>query len=847
MTDTLTILRHARNPMAKQWLADGSIGQYGDGKFFTYWFRELDGIEELAGRLTGLAKERDACVIRGKYVGDEVAKHRDPEFRPGMVRRALDYFDDQPLHAVMLDVDKFVPLTADPVLDPADAVAEFIHTMLPAPFHGAGHFWQLSNSAGHPTKRDGKLRAHIWFWLEQAYTSAALKAWAVAESVEVDLALFNPVQIHYTSDPVMAPGVVDPVAQRVGFVPGPNVPLVIDASAVPVKTGGRGQRLRDIAATDPIAQVLAERGMIKSQVRDGFNIECPFDDGHTPGSGGETSTQYMLPNTGGFAVGHFKCLHASCSGRTRGQFLARLGINEVIDDFGVVDEFVAEQAAPPPDGVVVPTAVAKAKVNSVPAIPKALHLCTDQANAHRLVRKFGKSLAVVGDKWLAWDGMRWAWADFPAFLKGMRLSQIIKAEADHWRALPAKDAADAEKNAAIAKALDAWGVKSENHGPLTAAVSLTKKSLVVSAAELDKDPWLLNCLNGTVDLRTGVLKDHDPGDYITHLVPVEYDPDAKCPVWQEVLLKVTREVQRPAAPVASFLQRWFGYCATGFTREQVFCVHFGAGANGKSTVLDTVASVLGDYAGTAAPGMLVGGGRDRHPTEIADLMGRRMMTAHETGEGGVLREDFVKQATGGDKLKARLMRQDFFEFDPTHKLQLLTNHKPIIKGQDHGIWRRVLLVPWEARWGSAEDVAAGVATYPRDDSLERIQDEKKGILAWIVKGAMDWAASGLRAPDVVLAASRDYRAEQDRMAQFIAECCEVGPEHEVVLADDFGGLYQVYREWCQEAGTFPLAKKRMFDEVQRVLPLARREVRKVREGAEKRKDRVFLVGLRTLP
>lgn len=843
MTDTLTILRHARNPMAKQWLADGSIGQYGDGKFFKHTGYEAEDLGALAGMLKWLATEPTSCVIRGKYVGDDVAQWRDPEFKPGMVRRALDYFDDQPLHSVMLDVDKFVPLTADPVLDPEDAVLEFIHTALPSVFRGAGHFWQLSNSAGHPSKADGKLRAHIWFWLETPYTSAALKAWAAAEGVEVDLALFNPVQIHYTSDPVMAAGVTDPVAQRVGFVPGPSVQLVIEPGAVPTKGGGRGQRLRDIAATDPIAQVLAERGMIKSQVRDGFNIECPFEDGHTPGSGGETSTQYFLPNTGGHVLGHFKCLHASCSERTRGQFLARLGINEVIDDFGVVsDEEAGVVVAPPAVG----GAGAKAKVKQPPQIPQALHLCTDQANAHRLVRKFGKSLAVVGDKWLAWDGAYWQWADFPAFLKSMRLSQIIKAEADGWRAKPVKDAAEAEKNAAVAKALDAWGAKSENHGPITAAVALTKKSLVVSARELDKDPWLLNCLNGTVDLRTGVLKDHDPGDYITHLVPVEYEPEAKCPVWQEVLLKVTREVGRPATPVASFLQRWFGYCSTGFTREQVFCVHYGAGANGKSTVLDTVASVLGDYAGTAAPGMLVGGGKDRHPTEIADLMGRRMMTAHETGEGGVLREDFVKQATGGDKLKARLMRQDFFEFDPTHKLQLLTNHKPTIKGQDHGIWRRVLLVPWEARWGSAEDVAAGMATYPRDDSLERIQTEKQGILAWIVKGAMDWAASGLRAPDVVMAASRDYRAEQDRMAQFIAECCEVGPGHEVVLSDDFGGLYQVYREWCQEAGTFALSKRRMLDEVQRVLPSIRREERKVREGAEKRKDRVFLVGLRTL-
>lgn len=167
-----------------------------------------------------------------------------------------------------------------------------------------------------------------------------------------------------------------------------------------------------------------------------------------------------------------------------------------------------------------------------------------------------------------------------------------------------------------------------------------------------------------------------------------------------------------------------------------------------------------------------------------------MVTAHEASEGGVLREDFVKQATGSDKLKARYMRADFFEFAPTHKLQLLTNHKPVIKGQDNGIWRRVLLVPYQARFGWPEEVASGQAHFVKDTSIaEKLRAELPGVLAWVVRGAVDWFRDGLQAPDAVLAASRDYQAEQDRVGQFVAECCELGPDFETPLTSAWTGVF----------------------------------------------------------
>lgn len=327
--DRISVLRHARNLMAKTWRADGSIKPYDDAKFFQLEEHQLAGISDLSVLLTELEREPHACVIRGRYVGDTLASQRDPaEFRPGAVRRSLDYFADQALHAVLIDVDGYEPLTCDPVMDPAGAIEEFVACSLPAEFRGASYHWQLSNSAGHPSS-SGRLKAHLWFWLREAYTSAQLKAWAQALALPVDLAVFNPVQVHYTAAPMFEFGVKDPVRTRSGYVAGlvdTAVPLEIDLAqlAAAPQAAGRGERLRELVSTDPIAQRLLELGLVKTQRRDGgLNIECPFTSEHT-GASGETSTTYFPPHTGGFEDGNFKCLHAHCMDRPRRGFLLKL-------------------------------------------------------------------------------------------------------------------------------------------------------------------------------------------------------------------------------------------------------------------------------------------------------------------------------------------------------------------------------------------------------------------------------------------------------------------------------------------------------------------------------------------
>lgn len=870
MTETVTLLRSAGPRMSKHWNADGTIAPYDKAQAFTLTEREVSDVESLSTVLADVESDPRACVVRGKWKGVVRASADDgADYTPGKVRRAIAQFDDRPLHVVMIDVDKFEPLSCDPVAMPEVAISEFILCCLPGCFWARSHHWQLSSSAGSAqARKDGFLKAHLWFWLDEPLDSDTLRAWGKTVP-GVDVALFNRVQVHYTALPTFAPGVVDPVPRRSGFtdgLAGDTVPLRVDAAvlaeAAQTSATQRHVVLRGVVESDPIARALSDAGLVLSQARSGeLNIVCPFVGEHGDGTGGaETSTQYFPAHTRGYAKGNFKCLHAHCVDRKRGEWLGRLGLDEDgsalnADDFGAVPEDDETEAIGGAEAIWNRDALPPLTVESddVGSIPDAKHLCTDQANSNRVIKRFNGRVIVAGGAWYYWSGSRWREGDRGAYTNACKLSAIVRSEANAWRAKTASDDAEKKKNDAIAEGLDKWSTKCEMKATIEAAIGLVKKTISVDVAALDRDPWLLNCLNGTVDLRTGELRAHRPADFITKLAKVKYRADAQALMWERVLAQITLEWSLwgdAGGPLAAFLQRWFGYCATGIVREQVFVVHHGDGSNGKSTVLDVMAAALGDYAGAAAPGLLSASRNERHPTEIADLHGKRMVTAHETGEGCVLREDFIKQATGGDVLKARVMRGDFFDFAPTHKLQLLTNHKPIIKGQDAGIWRRVLLVPYLARFGSGAALAAGDAHFPKDLGLMAkllSVDELEGVLAWVVRGAVIWAAEGLQPPDSVLSASRSYQGEQDRIGAFVREYCETGAEcHEPLSGGMGGGLYPAYVGWCKEGGILALSRQRFLQELERAVPNFAKRDEKHTTG-ELRRTVTMIYGLQLLP
>jgi putative DNA primase/helicase len=503
-------------------------------------------------------------------------------------------------------------------------------------------------------------------------------------------------------------------------------------------------------------------------------------------------------------------------------------------------------------------------------VPKARHLCTDLANANRIRVHSGKQLISVKKVFYAWQGTHWGPDDAEAHRLAARLSKIVAAEAaaagreyrklleanqdlreamlDHLKHPTRSNLSKSEIGQRIleardkVEALQKWSKQCEMRSCQDNALGLLRSMLDLDPSKLDRDPWLLNCKSGTVDLRTGQIKPHSPSDFITRCAHVTYEPHAKAPVFEQFLLEILDTPDRVA-----FVQRWYGYAATGDTREQILVFHVGEGGNGKSTLKTAVEDVLGEYAVPAPPKILADEGRgyDRHPTEIADLWGRRLVTSSESAAGEVLRETFVKQATGEDALKGRFMRGDFFSFRPTHKLQLLTNHEPMIVSQDFAIWRRILLINYAHRYGSPEEVASDIAERVKDPSLpEKLRAERAGIFAWLVRGAVEWSRMGLRPPASVLAATERYRSDQDRLKQFITDCCELDPQGRV-QNDGPGGLYHAYKRWADSSGLRPISNLRFRDCILKVSPTLRPFEGKQGTGSNRRTIR-GVTGLRLL-
>lgn len=407
---------------------------------------------------------------------------------------------------------------------------------------------------------------------------------------------------------------------------------------------------------------------------------------------------------------------------------------------------------------------------------------TDLGNARRLVKQFGQDLRYCYPFgcWYVWDGRRWI-EDTTATVE--RLAK----ETVRMMYLEAAGLDDAERKALVKHAL-----RSEAKERLAAMLLLARseEGIPVLPEELDRDPYLLNVANGTLDLRTGQLRPHRREDMITRIINVNYDPKAQCPLWESFLKRIMGGNQH----LIDFLQRAAGYSLTGDVSEQVLFLAHGTGANGKTVFLRTLLNLLGPYGKPTEPELLLARHGEVHPTGLADLMGARLAVVLETEEGRRLNESLTKWLTGGDKLKARKMRQDFFEFEPTHKIWLATNHKPTIRGTDYAIWRRLRLIPFNITIPEEE----------RDPHLvDKLKAELPGILAWAVRGCLAWQERGLGMPDEVKQATEAYREEMDLLADFLAECCITGTDKRASAKQ----LYEAYCSWCGRNGEHILTQK----------------------------------------
>jgi putative DNA primase/helicase len=322
--------------------------------------------------------------------------------------------------------------------------------------------------------------------------------------------------------------------------------------------------------------------------------------------------------------------------------------------------------------------------------------------------------------------------------------------------------------------------------------------IAMNNKSLDKDHWLLNVVNGTIDLHTGELQSHNPNDLITKLAPVEFDPAASCPTWLSFLDRIVAGNDN----LIGYLQRAVGYALTGDISEHVLFLFYGTGQNGKSTFLNLLLKMLGDYAKQAAPNLLIEKHFESHPTEIADLEGCRLVSSVDCEHRKGFAESLVKQLTGGDRIKARFMRQDFFEFEPTQKHFVAVNNKPSIKGTDIGIWRRIKTVPFTITIPESE----------RDKTLpDKLLAELPGILNWAIQGCLEWQRADLGTPDEVVNATNEYRHDEDSLRNFLEECCVVNENAKVQLKE----VYQAYSEWCRQNGEFQMKARDFSKELKR--------------------------------
>jgi P4 family phage/plasmid primase-like protien len=427
-------------------------------------------------------------------------------------------------------------------------------------------------------------------------------------------------------------------------------------------------------------------------------------------------------------------------------------------------------------------AVASVGTRKAASIEAGRERCTDLGNARRLVRRAGERIRFArGRGWFAWDGRRWA-PDVTGEV--MRLAkEAVESIFDEARAAGATRQAEE-----LAK----WAVRSQDAPRLDALlkVAQTERAVALDPAAFDKDSWLLNVENGTLDLRTGNLREHRQGDLITRLSPVAFDRLAEAPRWRAFLDRVL-----PDPEVQRFVQRLVGYWLTGDTSEQVVVILYGTGANGKTVFVEAVRDVLGNYAASTPFDSFLARRTTGQPRDdLARLDGARLVTAAEPSEGARLDEGVVKALTGADTVTARHLYGTYFDFRPTFKIVLTVNHRPHITGTDLGIWRRVRLVPFTVT----------IAEKDQDRELAaRLCAEAPGILRWAVEGCRDRQAHGLGTPGAVCAATAAYREDEDTLGPFLVECCTLGPERRVTAKD----LHAAYQRWCQENGEEPVSQK----------------------------------------
>jgi len=406
--------------------------------------------------------------------------------------------------------------------------------------------------------------------------------------------------------------------------------------------------------------------------------------------------------------------------------------------------------------------------------PKKKFRLTELGNAERIAYEYGHVIKFVNDiGWFIWDGKRW---------KIDNKKEIERITAKVLRSL---NKSEDESEMKWARMCERRNVRMNSIKDLMPLVPGERQ-------EFDTHKYLLNVENGIVDLKTGKLQQHDRELGLTKITNIAFDENAKCPEW----LNFLDQIFQGDKELAEYMQRLIGYSLTGEITEQIMVFLIGGGSNGKSTFINIIKDIMGDYGRQAKSDTFIKKKETGANNDIARLVGSRFVSAIESEDGEQLSEAFVKQITGGEPVLARFLRQEFFEFIPEFKVFFTTNHKPVIKGVDEGIWRRIRLIPFNLQLPKEK----------RDKKLpEKLSLEMPGILNWAIEGCLKWQQSGLKDPAIVMKATGDYKEEMDILGPFMFECCFKREDVQVEAKD----LYEVYANWCFKNGEHQL-KNRAF-------------------------------------
>ena len=415
---------------------------------------------------------------------------------------------------------------------------------------------------------------------------------------------------------------------------------------------------------------------------------------------------------------------------------------------------------------------------------------TDAGNAEYLIYLYGGKLRYDHrrSRWLEWGSHYWREDSDNQIMR-------LALNATRRRYREAVNIADLELREKVAK----WAIGSEQRARLEAMIAIAKalKPIADSGESWDSNGWLFCVTNGVIDLKTGLLRDGKQEDMITRQAPVAYNPKAKAPLWQVFLGRITDGDTK----LQSYLRRAVGYSLTGDNKNQVFFLAYGLGNNGKSTFLNTIRKVMGEYSHKLDVDDIMlkdkraGGGAKEG---LADLQGKRFVLASEIQDGKHLDVGLIKDMTGGETIRARRLYEHEVEYQPTHKLWLMGNKKPVITETTVAIWRRVKLIPFT------------VAIPDKEIDLDyplKLEAELPGILNWAIEGCLEWQQYGLREPDTVTTATATYRHDSDILGDFIDDCCQLEATATVTKSE----FKEAYEAWCKDNSSEPITQRTFKD------------------------------------